>query len=82
MAIHLKYIRIDEKEHLIRKCDVGEISQARTTLLLLTLRTLEPGWFEVFLCALENTNHGSIAEKLRSGRQRGENKEIFGLLDF
>ena len=82
MAIYLKYIRIDEKEHLIRKCDVGEISQARTTLLLLTLRTLEPGWFEVFLEALELTKHGSIADELRSGRETGENKEILGLLDF
>ncbi|XP_033647323.1 uncharacterized protein LOC117306870 isoform X2 [Asterias rubens] len=70
MAIYLTYISPDEKHSLICKREVGEISQARTTLLLLTLRTLEPGWFEVFLCALENTNHGSIAEKLRSGRQR------------
>ncbi|XP_071805132.1 antiviral innate immune response receptor RIG-I-like isoform X1 [Asterias amurensis] len=69
MAIHLKYIRVDEKESLIRKCEVGEIPQARTTLLLLTLRTLDPGWFEVFLEALELTKHGSIADELRSRRE-------------
>ncbi len=69
IAPYLTYISVDDQESLMCKCRMGETNLARTTLLLLTIRTLEPEWFKVFLDALQKTNHGTIAEKLESERQ-------------
>ncbi|XP_038060653.1 antiviral innate immune response receptor RIG-I-like [Patiria miniata] len=72
MIPYLRYIPPNVKENIMGICARGDSDLARCMLLNLTLRTLEPQWFDQFLAALEQTGQANVARKLRADFEKDE----------